>query len=75
MEVVKGGIYRHFKGNMYKVLCVAKHTETGELFVTYQALYGNYEYFVRPYDMFCSKVDNEKYPEVNQVYRFELVFK
>lgn len=60
-------------GNNYKVLCVAMHTETQEKMVVYQALYGDYKYFVRPYEMFVSKVDHNKYPDVKQEYRFELV--
>lgn len=73
MKVLENRIYRHFKGNSYKVLCVAMHTETQEMMVVYQALYGDYKYFVRPYDMFVSKVDHDKYPDVKQEYRFELV--
>lgn len=73
MKVLENRIYRHFKGNNYKVLCVAMHTETQEMMVVYQALYGDYKYFVRPYDMFVSKVDHDKYPDVKQKYRFELV--
>ena len=37
--------YKHFKGNMYKVLHIAEHSETGELFVVYQALYGKYKIY------------------------------
>ena len=73
MKVLENRIYRHFKGNLYKVLCVAMHTETQERMVVYQALYGDYKYFVRPYEMFVSKVDHDKYPDVKQEYRFELI--
>lgn len=55
------------------MLCVAMHTETQEKMVVYQALYGDYKYFVRPYEMFVSKVDYDKYPDVKQEYRFELI--
>lgn len=71
MEPKIGGIYRHFKGNQYEVKAIATHSETGEKMVVYQALYGDNEMFVRPYDSFISMVDKEKYPEVSQEYRFE----
>ena len=54
------------------MLAIAEHTETSELFVVYQALY-NSRVYVRPYDMFVSEVDKEKYPRAKQEYRFELV--
>lgn len=72
MEVKIKGIYKHFKGKYYLVEDVATHSETREKYVVYRALYGNYGLYIRPYDMFTSKVDKEKYPEVYQEYRFEL---
>lgn len=71
-KIVKG-IYKHFKGKEYIVLDLAEHTETREILVVYKALYGEYRTFVRPIDMFLSEVDKEKYPEVKQQYRFQLI--
>lgn len=72
MEVLQGRIYKHFKGDYYLVEDIVIHSETKEKMVLYRALYGNGLRYVRPYDMFASKVDKEKYPNVQQEYRFQL---
>ena len=73
-----GKKYKHFKGKLYKVLDIVYDSESNndeeyKKIVVYQALYGENLKWARPYDMFNSLVDKEKYPDVQQKYRFEEV--
>ena len=56
---VKIGKYRHFKGNEYEVICIAKHSETLEPLVVYKALYGDGGVWVRPLSMWNEKVERD----------------
>ena len=76
-EIKIGGIYKHFKGHIYKVITIGYDSENydeenpdNSRLVVYQNIDNN-EVWVRPYDMFNSLVDKEKYPDINQEYRFE----
>ena len=61
MEELKPGRYRHFKGKEYRLLYVAKHSETLEPMVVYEALYGEGGIWVRPAEMWSEEVDREGY--------------
>ncbi len=71
-EVRVGQVYKHFKGNLVEILLLAKDSEDLGEKVVYKHL-DTGETWVRDKEMFLSKVDKEKYPEVTQEYRFELV--
>ena len=66
------GVYKHFKGDLYIVVDVARDSEEKEEYVVYRALYGDGNLWIRKKDMFLSEVDHKKYPNVKQKYRFEL---
>ena len=58
-KIIIGGVYQHFKGNKYKVLCIAKHSETLEEMVVYQALYGAGDIWVRLTNMFLEDIEKD----------------
>ena len=78
-QIQIGSVYRHFKGFTAKIITIATHTETGESLVVYEcngkAVNSNHEdgIYARPLEMFLSEVDHDKYPDVRQKYRFELI--
>jgi hypothetical protein len=71
-ELSLGGLYRHFKGGIYRVTDIATHTETGEQLVIYMNMTTR-KVYARPYEMFISKVDRIKYTEATQEFRFDKI--
>ena len=76
-EIKVGNIYKHFKGHIYKVIAIGYDSEKydeanpdNSRLVVYENI-DNKSTWIRPYDMFNSLVDKEKYPDINQEYRFE----
>ena len=72
-NLVIHGLYRHFKGDYYLVEDISLDSETNKEMVVYRKLYDDCSLWVRPVEMFLSEVDHNKYPNVEQKYRFELV--
>ncbi|MCR5734779.1 MAG: DUF1653 domain-containing protein [Lachnospiraceae bacterium] len=66
-------VYRHFKGNLYQIVEIAEHTETGEKLVIYRSLTEPDKVYARELSMFMSEVDRDKYKYADQKYRFSLV--
>ena len=60
-SLIKQGLYRHYKGNLYLVQGVAVHSETYERLVVYRPLYGSFRLTVRPESMFLEEVDMPEY--------------
>lgn len=72
-DIKIGGIYKHFKGNMYIVEDFVHDARDGKILILYRACEGKQERWVRSVDEFLSEVDHTKYPNVKQKYRFELL--
>ena len=67
----EGKIYRHFKGTYYRVICIARDSETLAEMVVYENRDDASKKYVRPLSEFMSETDREKYPDAGQRYRFE----
>ena len=61
MDELKPGRYRHFKGNEYRLICTARHSEALEPMVVYQALYGEKGVWVRPAEMWSEHIERDGY--------------
>ncbi|MBQ9221071.1 DUF1653 domain-containing protein [Succinivibrio sp.] len=83
-EPLNGEIFKHFKNNYYHIICVGHHSETEERMVVYERISKDdylkdgsvipvMEPCIRPLEMFMSEVDHQKYPDVEQKYRFERI--
>ena len=72
MNEFVGQIVRHFKGDLYLVQSVGRHTETGERMVAYKALYGEGDVHYRPMDMFLEYAPNNADNVTGQAFRFEM---
>lgn len=72
LKTSKGKIYRHFKGDLYLLIDIAEHTETGDDLVIYKALYGDCKVYARPLKMFLERVPEDKLNPTGQEYRLEL---
>lgn len=70
-----GELYRHYTGEVYQILTVAKHSETDERLVVFQAMYGTFDTYASPLSLFISEVDHQKYPRVKQQYWFDQIKK
>ena len=69
-KIKNNTLYKHFKGHIYKVLAIGKNSEDLTEMVVYENI-KTHEVWIRPYDMFNSLVDTNKYSDVKQKYRFE----
>lgn len=69
---MEGKLYKHFKGHIYRVICLAKSSSDLTLKVVYENI-ETHEIWVRDYEEFTSLVDKDKYPSIKQKYRFELI--